>query len=103
MLKGEAKKNYQREYMRKRRAVRPVKPLDLLDQTLDDCTKRLRNANSNLEGVIKTMTETPIEPNEAQELLGKDDKKEICPACGGKGYREFEAGLIRLPCKECQK
>ena len=25
-----------------------------------------------------------------------------CPACGGKGYREFEHGLIRLPCKKCQ-
>ena len=24
-----------------------------------------------------------------------------CPECGGKGYKEYEAGLIQIPCKEC--
>lgn len=25
-----------------------------------------------------------------------------CPDCQGNGYREFEHGLIRLPCKKCK-
>ena len=25
----------------------------------------------------------------------------ICPTCQGKKYREYEHGLIRLPCVEC--
>lgn len=29
--------------------------------------------------------------------------KEIpCPKCGGMGYLEYEAGLIRLPCLNCE-
>ena len=24
-----------------------------------------------------------------------------CPNCEGKGYKEYEAGLIQIPCKEC--
>ena len=24
-----------------------------------------------------------------------------CPKCEGKGYKEYEAGLIQIPCKEC--
>ena len=24
-----------------------------------------------------------------------------CPNCGGKGYKEYEAGLIQVPCEEC--
>jgi hypothetical protein len=29
------------------------------------------------------------------------DKSKVCQVCFGKGYREFEHGLIRLPCKAC--
>ena len=25
-----------------------------------------------------------------------------CPNCGGKGYKEYEAGLIQVPCEECK-
>ena len=25
-----------------------------------------------------------------------------CSECGGKGYKEYEAGLIQVPCKECE-
>lgn len=24
-----------------------------------------------------------------------------CPKCEGRGYKEYEAGLIQIPCKEC--
>lgn len=29
------------------------------------------------------------------------DKPKICQVCQGKGFVEFEHGLIRLPCKAC--
>lgn len=29
-------------------------------------------------------------------------KEMPCPKCEGRGYREFEAGLIRLPCLNCE-
>ncbi|MCJ7829163.1 MAG: hypothetical protein MUP81_05425 [Dehalococcoidia bacterium] len=108
MLTGEAKKNYQRDYMRKRRAnkairpmseVRPdLKPLDLLDQTLGDCRSGLAAINNNLEEMKKTLTGNPPEP----EIIA--DTESVCPVCGGKGYRELDkAGLIRVPCEECKK
>ena len=25
-----------------------------------------------------------------------------CPECGGKGYKEYEAGLIQVPCATCK-
>jgi len=27
----------------------------------------------------------------------------VCPTCGGKGYREYDSGLTRLRCRDCQK
>jgi len=69
MLTGESKKIYQRNYMRERRAidVRPLKKsLALVDQTLDESVRRLKNTNKNLEEVIKMVTNNPINPNEAE-------------------------------------
>jgi hypothetical protein len=92
MLTGEAKKVYQREYMRKRRSVRPnVRPL-LDPSPLTETVEKIKVSI----GKIKLASEN------INELLAQA-KPTICPACGGKGYREFEAGLIRLPCRECQK
>lgn len=187
-LTGEAKKNYQRDYMRRRRAALGVRPtliaLVKLDLTLDKCTKGLQNTNDNLEEVIRMVTENPnevqyveedtpaikididaaderrriekarnsseteilsaeelqsvianirgdfqldiippvpektIEPSILilpQTIPGKtieetadiareiiQSNKATCSTCDGKGYREFEAGLIRLACPECR-
>jgi hypothetical protein len=109
MLTGEAKKIYQREYMRKRRVVKPLDPLVVLDQTLEqlhDYSCRLEKVNDTISEVAETMKkkrkviEPADEPKKETTLILET---KICPACGGKGYREFESGLIRLPCRECQK
>lgn len=66
MLKGEAKKIYQRNYMRRRRAVRPLAVLDQVDKTLDDSCRRLDAVNKNMGEVIKTMANLQVDPNEAE-------------------------------------
>lgn len=128
MLKGKAKVDYQRDYMRKRRANKTIRPqkvrpnlksLDLLDQTLDDCRGGLANINKNIEEVVKTVKKKckpkalilpePIPGKtieETADIARKiiDSAESVCPACGGKGYRELDrAGLIRIQCAECRK
>lgn len=132
MLKGKAKVDYQRDYMRKRRANKTIRPqkvrpdlksLDLLDHTLDDCRSGLANVNKNIEEVMETMKKkekpkaflipqtipgkTLEETADVyREIIDNADNKSthVCPACGGLGYRELDrAGLIRLPCEECRK
>lgn len=118
MLKGEAKKIYQRNYMRKRRAVRPLDPVEavsaitVLDQTLEqlhDYSCRLEKVNDTIGEVAETMKkikkpvrEKSDESQEPQKEMTLILETKICPACGGKGYREFEHGLIRIQCAECK-
>ena len=50
-LQGEAKTNYMREYMRKKRSNGSL----MLDPSLDQSIKGLKAVNDRLEGVIETM------------------------------------------------
>ncbi|MCJ7829327.1 MAG: hypothetical protein MUP81_06275 [Dehalococcoidia bacterium] len=125
MLTGEAKKNYQRDYMRKRRAALDVRPIEdkslldpieksnalkVLDQTLEQLhdyscrLSQLKVVNDNISEVIETVKKKrqPIEAESQEVKSTLILETKICPVCGGKGYREFEAGLIRLACPECR-
>jgi hypothetical protein len=127
-LQGEAKKLYQRNYMRKRRA-KPLDPLTVLDQvnkTLDDSRQRLDTVNKNIEEVIKVMTEEPLDPNEAEEKSKETQTSNTgefqgdvivtgleqaapgepipyCGACHGRGWVELDTiGLVTGPCPVCK-
>jgi len=64
-----------------------------------------RRASNPVKGSKQPKIEYPDPTTEEIAKVCEDirNKKVTCSACGGKGYIEYEHGLIQSPCKECQK
>lgn len=102
-LTGEAKKIYQRDYMRKRRSVSPdVRPFGMLDRTLKDCIDGLDNVNNNLEKAVETMRkkrEYARKPKAEHTNLPQNVKLGVCPICNDTGSIALDKiGLVSKFC-----